>query len=139
MNSKNNAKTILIKVIGFLIIGFFFTSNETVSKTLFIICAVISLAELISPTLGSYIVWFWNELAHMPGWINTRILLSIFFMCYYYQLPLFIDSQKKIHFSAKNRGEVYLRSVIICIRKQTWKIFSKIWFSLNMIKLKFES
>ena len=86
MNSKNNAKTILIKVIGFLIIRFFFTSNETISKTLFIICAVISLAELISPTLGSYIVWFWNELAHMPGWINTRILLSIVF--YVLLLPI---------------------------------------------------
>ena len=108
MNSKNNAKTILIKVIGFLIIGFFFTSNETVSKTLFIICAVISLAELISPTLGSYIVWFWNELAHMPGWINTRILLSIVFyvlllpIAFIYRLTKKDSLQRK-----KQRGSIF--------------------------------
>ncbi len=79
METTSNAKTILVMVTGFLILAFFFRGNEIVSKVLFFTAIGIGLAEIISPSLGNHIVWFWNKFAHVLGWINTRIVLTIVF------------------------------------------------------------
>lgn len=86
MKSSNNTKTILVMVVGFLILSYVFRSNETASSVLFFLAIGVGLIELISPKLGNYIVLAWNKLAHILGWINTRIILTLVF--YLFLFPL---------------------------------------------------
>jgi len=83
MEQKENSKVILVIVVGFLVIAYFIGSGENSKHNwadgLTIAATLIGLIQIISPTLGNFVVKGWNMIGLVLGWINTRILLSIVF------------------------------------------------------------
>lgn len=74
MKENQDLKSQLVIVTGFLALSFLFKA-----EILGYLALALGLIFLISPTLSKGILWLWWKIAHVLGWINTRILLSIAF------------------------------------------------------------
>ena len=75
---EDNSKVILVIVVGFLVLSYIFTSAET---TLRYIAVGIGITSFIPP-LERLIVWIWDKIAFVLGWINTKIILSLVFFIF---------------------------------------------------------
>ena len=67
-------KSQLVIVTGFLFLSYLFDATWLTNTAL-----VLGLIFLISTKLSNAVLWFWDKLAHVLGWINTRIILSLVF------------------------------------------------------------
>lgn len=74
---EKELKSLLIIVLG-LLIFYLITENNLI---LYIALGIGSLGLLI-PHLGYAIVWLWFKIAHLLGWINSRLLLSIVYFIF---------------------------------------------------------
>jgi hypothetical protein len=101
--NKDRYKTLLVIVIGLLIISLKY-------EKLFFVALGIGLLSLLSSFFAKWIEWFWFKIAHVLGWINTRIILSLF----YFLIVLPIASISKLFtkdplmLKAKNAGSLYV-------------------------------
>jgi len=73
MEEKDSTSQLVI-VTGFLALSFIFKS-----EILAYVALGLGLTFLISKTISKGILWLWWKIAHVLGWINTRILLTIVF------------------------------------------------------------
>lgn len=65
-------------VTGFLVLSLIF---EKASEVLFFIALGVGVVSLLSSRLADGVLWIWEKIAFLLGWINTRIILSaIFFL-----------------------------------------------------------
>ena len=80
MKGTHQNTTILVIVTGLLVLSYIFKAPILVT-----ISTVIAVVSLIIPGFGRIIEWGWYKIAHVLGWINTRILLSLVF--YIFLLP----------------------------------------------------
>jgi hypothetical protein len=78
---QNIHKTILVIVSGLLLLSFLFDI-----PVLVLIATCIGVAALISTHIANAIVWLWEKLAQILGYINTRILLTALF--YVFLVPI---------------------------------------------------
>ncbi len=90
----NNSKVILVIVVGFLALSFIFPSQKVVFTYISLGIGVFS---LLSSTTENAIVWVWDKIALVLGWINTRIILSLVFFIFLTPIAIL----KKV-FSAKD-------------------------------------
>ncbi len=74
MDSRKNKSTILVIVLGLTIIGLAGHKLPIVWTGVGVGCL-----SLLSPAIEKAIIYLWMKLAHVLGWINTRILLSLTF------------------------------------------------------------
>jgi hypothetical protein len=52
------------------------------------IATTVGVASLVSNHLANAIVWFWEKLAQVLGFINTRILLSVLFYLFLFPIAM---------------------------------------------------
>ena len=81
MGKNTDHKTQLVIVIGFLVLSYLFDVIWLRHISL-----GLGLIFLVSKKASQGILWFWDKLALILGYINTRILLSIVF--YVFLLPV---------------------------------------------------
>ena len=79
--NKNNYKSTLTIVIGFLLLSNYFNS-----KPLLIISIAIGLISIFSEIANDKIIWAWNKIAEILGMIMPNVLLTIVF--YLFLTPL---------------------------------------------------
>lgn len=84
--SQQDRTSQLVIVTGFMALSYLF--NIPVLGQL---ALVLGFIFLISDFLSKGILWLWWKLAHILGWINTRILLSVVF--YVILLPMALLSR----------------------------------------------
>lgn len=80
LSKEEKVKTLLVIVVGFLVLYFlfnYFWGKEV--KTFLYISGGIGVLSLLSEKISDGILWVWFKIAHVLGWINTRILLTIIF------------------------------------------------------------
>ncbi|MBX2963581.1 MAG: hypothetical protein KF687_13800 [Cyclobacteriaceae bacterium] len=77
MQQQDRFKTILVIVTGLVIIAYIF-KLEWLHKT----AMVIGLVSIFIPIAAKGIEWVWLKLAHVLGWINSKILLSLIFFIF---------------------------------------------------------
>ena len=53
--------------------------HEMVRLTLWSVGGLLIITGSIVPTLLTPVYWIWMKLAHLLGWVNTRLLLGIIF------------------------------------------------------------
>ena len=53
--------------------------HETARLILWSVGGLLIITSTIVPTLLTPIYWLWMKLAHLLGWVNTRLLLGIIF------------------------------------------------------------
>jgi hypothetical protein len=75
VENKDRYKTLLVIVIGLLIISLKY-------HVLFYVALGIGLSSLLSSFIAKWIEWVWFKIAHVLGWINTRIILSIIYFVF---------------------------------------------------------
>ncbi len=97
---KNDLKSILVIVTGFLVL-YFFTKNEW----LFYIALSVALVSLITPLGQHAILWIWEKIAHVLGWINTRILLTIVFYGFLFPISLITRIKFRNLLQLKKQGK----------------------------------
>lgn len=81
---ESNSKILLVIIAGFLIISTYLelrTAHIAVAKTLRYIAVGIGVASFFPP-LEKAIVWIWDKIAMVLGWINTKIILSLVFFIF---------------------------------------------------------
>lgn len=81
---ESNTKVILVIVAGFLIMSAcfeFFTEKQVVATNIRYVALGIGAASFIPP-LERLIVWIWDKIAMVLGWINTKIILSVVFFIF---------------------------------------------------------
>jgi len=80
---ESNTKVILVMVVGFLLIATYLNYKEhtDAARILFYIALGVGVASFIPP-LERLIVWIWDKIAMVLGWINTKIILSIVFFIF---------------------------------------------------------
>lgn len=96
-SESENLKSLLVIVIGFLILYILFKSVIFLN-----IALSVGLLSLISPKVSKSILWVWNKIALLLGWINTRILLSIVFYIFLFPIALLFRVFTKNPLSLKN-------------------------------------
>lgn len=84
MKSKeDNLKSILVIVLGFLVLYLIFNKDW-----MLYISAGVGIGSLLFGWFEKAVLWLWFKLAHVLGWINTRILLSIVFYVFLFPFGL---------------------------------------------------
>jgi hypothetical protein len=81
LKAINNKETILVILTGFTIIGLLIHNNTVIAAGV-----IISVLSLVSVIVEKWIVFLWLKFAHILGWVNSRILLSVVF--YVFLTPL---------------------------------------------------
>ncbi len=81
---ESNTKVILVIVAGFLIISaileFHYVKIDAANAVRYIALGV-GVASFIPP-LERLVVWIWEKIALVLGWINTKIILSVVFFIF---------------------------------------------------------
>lgn len=77
MQNQDRYKTILVIVTGLLVIAWIF-KLELLTK----IAILIGLVSVFIPIAARGIEWVWLKLAHVLGWVNSKILLSLIFFIF---------------------------------------------------------
>mgnify|MGYP000226704233 CR=1 FL=1 len=70
-------KSILVITIGFLALYYIFDW-----KVFEYIGFGVGVLSLLSKHAASAILWVWHKIAHVLGWINTRIILSVVYIVF---------------------------------------------------------
>jgi hypothetical protein len=77
VQNQDRYKTILVIVTGFLVISRIFKAD------LFALAAVvIGISAVFIPLVAKGLEWIWLKIAHVLGWVNSKILLSLIFFIF---------------------------------------------------------
>lgn len=93
-------KSLLVIVLGFLLLYILFGS-----RTFLYISAVVGVASLMSSHAKNGILWLWDKIALVLGWINTRILLGIVFYLFLFPIAVIFRLSTKNPLQLKNDEE----------------------------------
>lgn len=92
-------KSILVIVIGFLILHLIFKINS-----LFYISLTIGVLSLLSSKFDTFLLYIWEKIALVLGWINTRIILSLTFFIFLTPLGVLSRLFSKDNLQIKNNN-----------------------------------
>jgi hypothetical protein len=90
-------KSLLVIVVGFLVLHFLFKKDF-----LLYISLGVGLLSLIAPSFGNGVLWVWEKIALVLGWINTRILLSVVFYVFLFPIASLYRLMTKNPLQLKN-------------------------------------
>ncbi len=99
-SEADNIKSLLVIVVGFLVLYFIFKS-----QVLLYISLGVGVLSLLSTAIANLILWIWNKIALVLGWINTRILLAVVFYVFLYPVSLLFRLSAKNPLRLKNKDD----------------------------------
>lgn len=104
MDQHKDKNTQLIIVVGFLVIRYAF---DLVGFG--VAAMVLGLIFLVSKAATNQIIWLWWKIAHVLGWINTRILLTLVFYIVLFPFALLsrIFTKDPLHLKWKTKGSAF--------------------------------
>lgn len=102
MTIRKDIQNILVIIIGFLILYFIFRWNGFLW-----IAVILGLPGLLSPFSRKYVLKVWNKIAHILGFINSRIILSIIYFLILTPIALLsrLFSKDKLQLKKKRKEE----------------------------------
>src|ERR1035437_7355787 len=83
-NKSDNGSSILVIVTGFVLLGLLLKKASLIWAG-----ARVGVLSLASETIQGWIIYLWFRLAHILGWINSRILLTVVFYLFLTPLSFF--------------------------------------------------
>ena len=104
--STNVYKDILIISTGFVLLHFVW-KNPVAKQVFFYTGLGIAVVSLLSPFIAEKIVWGWLKLAHILGYINSRIILSAIFFVFLTPVALLYRMRKGDPLRLKKSGGSY--------------------------------
>lgn len=85
---------------------------------------VVSVCGIISPTLSGGIVWIWNKLSQILGFVMPKIILTVVFYLVLFPLSILSKLFRKNAFHVKNDRRSFFTEVEKKFDKQE---FEKLW------------
>jgi Saxitoxin biosynthesis operon protein SxtJ len=99
MKMKKETTSLLVIIIGFLVLSFFIKNYWPL-----IIAAGICLPGFLIPAWASIIHKGWMGLAHILGWVNTRIILFVVYFIILTPIAFFARLAGKLSFKKHNKN-----------------------------------
>lgn len=108
MNRQKNLETILVLVLA-LGVFYWFTheSKPETARYLLIAAFVLGLIGLFIPWLADKIHWAWMKLAHVMGFVMSKVILTIVFFVFLFPVALLSRAFGKSSFKMKSGGNSY--------------------------------
>ena len=105
MQEVKDLKSKLVIVTGFLALYFIFDVLVFAQLSL-----GLGIVFLLSDLVSSWILWLWEKIGHVLGWINTRILLTaVFYVVLFPFAMLFrLFNKDPLSVSWKNKSSAFV-------------------------------
>jgi hypothetical protein len=99
--------SIIVIAAGFLVIGYF--THYAHPWTIWVALGVL-LSDIISGEISTRVHWGWMKIAHILGWVQSRILLSIIFFLFLTPIALLYRVLNKRKRPSKEAGYYFTRN-----------------------------
>ncbi len=104
MSRSKHLETILVLVLALLVCYFIFGGTNWIKAAI-----VLGLIGVFIPFLAEKIHWLWMKLAHVLGYIMSRVLLSVIFFVILVPLAFFSRLAGKNSVNLKKGANTYFR------------------------------
>jgi len=110
MNRQKHLETILVLVLALGI--FYWFSHEKrpeLGKYLLLSALILGLIGVFIPFLADKIHWAWMKLAHVMGWVMSKVILTLVFFVFLVPMALLMRVFGKANVQLKAGGKSYYK------------------------------
>ncbi len=110
MNRQKHLETILVLVLALGI--FYWFSHEKrpeLGKYLLLSALILGLIGVFIPVLADKIHWAWMKLAHVMGWVMSKVILTLVFFVFLVPIALLMRALGKGSVKLKAGGKSYYK------------------------------
>ncbi len=110
MNRQKHLETILVLVLALGI--FYWFSHEKrpeLGKYLLLSALILGLIGVFIPFLADKIHWAWMKLAHVMGWVMSKVILTLIFFVFLVPMALIVRMLGKGNVQLKAGGTSYYK------------------------------
>ena len=110
MNRQKHLETILVLVLALGI--FYWFSHEKkpeLGKYLLLSALILGLIGVFIPLLADKIHWAWMKLAHVMGWVMSKVILTLVFFVFLVPMALIVRMMGKGNVKLKADGASYYK------------------------------
>ncbi len=111
MDRKKHLETILVLVIALGVI-YWFTHEKRpeTGKYLLLSALILGLIGIFITFLADKIHWAWMKLAHVMGWVMSKVILSIVFFVFLFPIAMISRAFGKGNVKLKREGASYYKT-----------------------------
>lgn len=111
MNRQKHLETILVLVLALGIFYWFSHENKPeLGKYLLLSALVLGLIGVFIPFLADKIHWAWMKLAHVMGWVMSKVILTLVFFVFLLPMALLVRAFGKTGVKMKAEGSSYYKT-----------------------------
>jgi hypothetical protein len=111
MNRQKHLETILVLVLALGIFYWFSREkNPQLGKYLLLSALILGLIGVFIPWLADKIHWAWMKLAHVMGWVMSKVILTIVFFVFLLPMALLVRAFGKSNVKVKKEGNSYYKT-----------------------------
>ena len=110
MNRQKHLETILVLVLALGVFYWFsHVKKPELAKYLLLSALILGLIGVFIPSLADKIHWAWMKLAHVMGWVMSKVILTIVFFVFLLPMALIVRSMGKGNVKLKADGNSYYK------------------------------
>lgn len=111
MNRQKHLETILVLVLALGIFYWFsHVKRPELGKWLLLSALILGLIGVFIPFLADKIHWAWMKLAHVMGWVMSKVILTLVFFVFLLPMALIVRAMGKGNVKVKAGGTSYYKT-----------------------------
>ena len=111
MNRQKHLETILVLVLALGVIYWFsHVKNPQLGKYLLLAALILGAIGVFIPWLADKIHWAWMKLAHVMGWVMSKVILSVVFFVFLLPMSLLVKAMGKGSVKLKPDPKTYYKT-----------------------------
>lgn len=110
MNRQKHLETILVLVLALLL--FYWLKHEKspeTAKYLLLAAFILGLIGVFIPIIADKIHWAWMKLAHVMGWVMSKVILTIVFFVFLFPMAILMRVFGKANVKMKPVGNSHYK------------------------------
>jgi len=111
MNRQKHLETILVLVLALGVIYWMsHIKRPELGKYLLLAALILGLIGVFIPSLADKIHWAWMKLAHVMGWVMSKVILTVVFFIFLFPMALIMRVFGKGTVKLKQEGSSYYKN-----------------------------
>jgi hypothetical protein len=111
MDRKKHLETILVLVIALGVVYWFsHVKRPEMAKYFLLAALILGLIGVFIPFLADKIHWAWMKLAHVMGWVMSKVILSVVFFVFLFPMAMISRAFGKGNVKLKREGNSYYKT-----------------------------
>jgi hypothetical protein len=111
MNRQKHLETILVLVLALGVIYWLsHIKRPELAKYLLLTALILGLIGVFIPSLADKIHWAWMKLAHVMGWVMSKVILTVVFFVFLFPMALLMRVFGKGAVKLKQEGSSYYKN-----------------------------